>query len=70
MTKKIDETKNKKVINNKLIGILYSLCAFCWIMSGIIDLKKDSKDIIGYVDIGLAAVWILMAVLYFKKGKS
>ena len=59
---KDNESKKKCII----MAVLYLVCALCWIISAYLDLKEDSKSLIGYVDIGLSAVWIMFAIFYFK----
>ena len=71
MSKKlIKKDNNKPILSSKIICILYSVCAICWLFSGYFDLKKDSKSLLGYIDIGLGAVWIMLAIVYYRKYKN
>ena len=70
MSKKVIKENSKDKNKYKIIAILYLLCAICWFISGIIDIKKDSSALFGYVDIGLFAVWTTFAIIYLKKMKE
>ena len=65
-SKKIKESNNNKK-KYLLMSILYFICSLLWIIDGIICIKNDLKDIMGYVDIGLSAVLIMMGFIYYNK---
>ena len=65
--KKKEVKNNKKVLNNKLIGILYLLCSICWIVSGILDTMSKSNGLLSYI---VGGVLLILSIFYFYKVKK
>ena len=66
----VKETKKEWKMNYKLIAILYLLCAFCWLATGILNIVYDGEKILYILNFALTAVWIYLAIVYFRKDKE
>jgi len=67
---KINKIENKKLFSNRVIAILYLLCSVSWFASGVFDIKADYSNVMGYVDFGLGAVFLLLVIMYFRKDRK
>ena len=67
---KKEETKKDWKMNYKLIAILYLLCAFCWLVSGVLNVIYDGEQILYILDFALTAVWLYLALVYIRKDKE
>lgn len=68
--KKSIQEVNKKKVNYKLLGILYIVCALCWIASAILNYNFDSNRYLYILDFVISFVWIVLAIIYFRKAKK
>ena len=58
----------KRILSDFKIAVLYSLCALCWIVSGILEYTANKK--VPYLDICISIALIVFACVYFKKDKD
>ncbi len=66
---KREEKKEFKGFKNRTIAILYIICSIAWLISGILNLKNSGSSL-GYIDLVLAILWMVLGILYFIKDKK
>ena len=68
LTKDLPQEKkeSKRLLSDKLVAILYLICAIFWIISLVLDIIAGQKYII---DIVVSALLIVASILYFVKAK-
>ena len=59
--------KETRQVNKKLFAIIYLLCSFCCLVSGIIDYNFANKNVY-IIDFILFIAWLVMGIIYFRKG--
>lgn len=62
------EKREKKILTNFRIAVLYTICALCWIASGTLEYSANKK--IPYLDICVSIILIILAIVYFRKNDS
>ena len=64
--KKIEN--NKRLLNDKLVAILYTVCAALWLASGILDIVAGGKKWI--IDFIITVLLLALGIIYFIKDKK
>ena len=65
---KEEKTENQKLLTDLRIAVLYTICAGCWLLSGILEYISSKK--ISYVDYIITIVLAALAVVYFRKNNK
>lgn len=60
--------EERKLLSDFKIAVLYSICALCWLLSGILEYVASKK--VPYLDIVITIILVVLALVYFKKDKK